>query len=81
MGSLSEVWQEGSVSQGGKCLGAIFFGPQDPCSRLGLVVEKRGGEAGGPNPFSAWEGAAREVLAGSPRGCPLKLGTSPCCFL
>lgn len=46
MGSSSEVWLEGSFSQGGNCLGAIFFGPWDPCSRLGLVVENGVGRQG-----------------------------------
>lgn len=46
MGSSSEVWQEGSVSQDGKCLGAIFLGPWDPCSMLGVVVESGVGRQG-----------------------------------
>lgn len=46
VGSSSEVWLQGSVSQGGNCLGATFFGPWDPCSRSEVVVENGVGRQG-----------------------------------
>lgn len=79
-GILQQSLARGQCFPGWKVSWSNIFGPRDTCSKLGLVVENGVGRQG--DQFFSLHGKVLggRCWLGPPRGCPLKLGTSHCCF-